>query len=100
MSKEENKYDIEDRLIDFTVRTIKLAGSLPKIKAVEVAQQTRLFGVELFRRPIMMKHKERNPYLIFPIVPTLLRGNVYLVLQSAVCVPTEDRGNEKIEIKS
>ena len=33
MSKEENKYDIEDRLIDFAVRTIKLAGSLPKTKA-------------------------------------------------------------------
>ena len=33
MSKEENKYDIEDRLIDFAVRTIKLAGSLSKTKA-------------------------------------------------------------------
>ena len=30
MSKEVNKYDIEGRLIDFVIRTIKLAGSLPK----------------------------------------------------------------------
>jgi four helix bundle protein len=32
MSKEVKKYDIEDRLIDFAVRIIKLAGSLPKTK--------------------------------------------------------------------
>jgi four helix bundle protein len=30
MSKEGKRYDIEDRLIDFAVRIIKLAGSLPK----------------------------------------------------------------------
>ena len=32
--------------------------------------------------------------------PTLLRGTVYLVMQSAVCVPTEDRGNEKELMKT
>ena len=32
MSKEEKKYDIEDRLIDFAVRIIILAGSLPKTR--------------------------------------------------------------------
>jgi four helix bundle protein len=32
MSKEGKRYDIEDRLIDFAVRIIKLAGSLPKTK--------------------------------------------------------------------
>ena len=30
MSKEGKRYDIEDRLIDFGVRIIKSAGSLPK----------------------------------------------------------------------
>jgi len=32
MSKEEKRYDIEDRLIDFAVRIIILAGSLPKTR--------------------------------------------------------------------
>jgi len=32
MLKEEKKYDIEDRLVDFAVRIIKVAGSLPKTK--------------------------------------------------------------------
>jgi four helix bundle protein len=32
MKKEKKKYDLEDRLIDFAVRIIKVAGSLPKTK--------------------------------------------------------------------
>ena len=31
--KEEKKFDLEDRLIDFAVRVITVAGSLPKSKA-------------------------------------------------------------------
>ena len=31
--KEEKKFDLEDRLIDFAVRVISVAGSLPKSKA-------------------------------------------------------------------
>lgn len=32
MSKEEKEYDLENRLIDFAVRVIKVAESLPKTK--------------------------------------------------------------------
>ena len=33
MSKERKKFDLEDRLIDFSVRIIRTAGALPKTKA-------------------------------------------------------------------
>ena len=33
MVKERKKFDLEDRLIDFAVRTIRTAGALPKTKA-------------------------------------------------------------------
>ena len=32
MSKERNKFDLEERLIEFAVRVIRTAGSLPKTK--------------------------------------------------------------------
>ena len=33
LMKEEKKFDLEDRLIDFAVRVITVAGSLPNSKA-------------------------------------------------------------------
>ena len=32
MSKDNRKYDLEDRLIDFAIRSIRVAESLPKTK--------------------------------------------------------------------
>ena len=60
MSKEKRDFDLEDRLIDFAVRIIRTAESLPKTK-VGIILLASLFVVAHRLRQIMVKRRVRNP---------------------------------------
>jgi hypothetical protein len=64
MTKGKSEFDLEDRLIDFSVRIIRTSESLPKSKVGKhIAGLASLFVVEHHQRLIMVKHKARNPDL-------------------------------------
>ena len=57
------EYDLEERLIDFAVRIIRIAESLPKSKVGNhIAGQ--LYAVDLHLLRIMVKRKAQSPDLI------------------------------------
>jgi len=61
MSKDKRKFDLEERLIDFAVRIIRTAETLPKTKI-----GNHIAG-QLIRPPIMAKLKVQNLLLILSI---------------------------------
>ena len=64
MSKENRIFDLEERLIDFAVRIIRTAESLPK-PGREITLPGNSFAVVHHPRPIMVKLKAQN--LVLPL---------------------------------
>jgi hypothetical protein len=66
MSKKSRNFDLEERLIDFAVRVIRTAESLPKSRVgIHIAGQLVRSGTH--RRRIMEKRKALNPAWILSI---------------------------------
>jgi hypothetical protein len=62
MPKETRKFDLEDRLIEFGVRIIRLAQALRK-RELETTLPAKSFAAARPRPPIMAKHRAANPAL-------------------------------------